>query len=119
MYTTKLRRILTNYTRVDFAVIPENGIARPSSCLLVNDDGEVISSDAVRDYLLGVLMRRERESSDTRTGDNVERIRLLPDNLNIVNTENGANEKVRQISLVAYSTNEEIELPPPEARNLN
>jgi hypothetical protein len=119
MCRTKFRRILTNYTRVDFAIIPESGIAKPSSCLLVNDAGDTVKSDTVRDYLLGVLMRREREFSDVLPGDNVERIRLLPRNLNIVDTESGANERVRQINLVAYSTNEEIELPPLSPRNLN
>jgi len=117
MCRSKLRRILTNYTRVDFAIIPENGIATPPSCILVNDDGEAIGSDTVRDYLLGVLMRRERGCSDIQPGNNVERIRLLPGNLTVVNTNTGTNERVRQINLVAYSTNEEIELPVPAARN--
>lgn len=119
MNMTKPRYILTNYTRIDFAIIPERGVEKPSSYVLVNDDGEAIKPEILRDYLLSTLMRRERESSDIQPGENVERIRLLPDNLSIVNTDTGANEKVRQINLVAYSRNEEIELPVPAPQPLN
>jgi hypothetical protein len=119
MCRTKFRHILTNYTRIDFAIIPENGVEKPSSYILVNDDGEAIKPETLRDYLLSVLIRRERGSSDIQSGENVERIRLLPDNLSIVNTDTGTNEKVRQINLVAYSRNEEIELPTLAIQNSN
>lgn len=119
MFRTKVRHILTSYTRIDFAVIPEKGAESPSPYILVNNDGDPVKPETVREYLLGILMRQKKESSDFTPGESVERIRMLPDNLNIVYTETGTNAKVRQINLVAYSTSEEIELPSIAVRNLN
>ncbi len=116
---TKFRHILTSYTRIDFAVIPEDGIERPCPYILVDTDGETIDPATLREYLLRVLMRREREQSDMEPGEHVERIRMVPGNLSIVDTVTGANKKVRQINLVAYSRNEEVELSTDLEHNLN
>jgi hypothetical protein len=107
----KLRQIRVNYKQIDFAIIPEKDFEKkPSSFTLVNDSGETIKPENIREYLLCTLMQRQRDSSDLQPGDNVERIRLLPGNLSIIDADTGKKERVRQINLVAYSTNEEIEL---------
>jgi hypothetical protein len=41
----------------------------------------------------------------------VERIRISPANLSIIDRDTGIQKRVRQIILVAYSRNEEMELP--------
>jgi hypothetical protein len=107
----KLRQIRVNYKKIDFDVIPEKDFdKKPSSFTLINDSGETIQPEKIREYLLRTLMQRQRDSSDLQPGDNVERIRLLPGNLSIIDNDTGKTERVRQINLVAYSTNEEIEL---------
>ncbi|MGD0819796.1 MAG: hypothetical protein ABSA71_03530 [Desulfomonilia bacterium] len=107
---TKLRQIRTNYTHIDFAIIPEKDFVRkPASFMLINDDGETISPDILRDYLLAALIKRQGELCDLKTGDNVERIRMLPKNLSIIDIDTGITKKVRQINLVVYCKSEEME----------
>jgi hypothetical protein len=109
-WETKLRQIRTNYTRIDFAVIPENDFVRkPTSFMLINDDGQTVSPDDLRDYLLAALIQRQRDSSDLQPGDKVERIRAFPRNLSIIDTDTGITRKVQQISVVAYCKSEKME----------
>ena len=109
---TEFRQVRKRYTHIDFTVIPENAFERkPAAYTLVNDDGEAISPEVLKDYLLAVLTRRERSPSDLEPGDDVERIRMSPANLSIIDRDTGIQKRVRQIILVAYSRNEEMELP--------
>jgi hypothetical protein len=109
---TQPRLVRKCYTRIDFVIILENDFGRkPRSYTLINDDGETISSGLLRDYLLNALVQRQSSPADDQVGDNVERIRLMPGNLSIMDTETGITRKVRQINLVVYSRNEETELP--------
>jgi hypothetical protein len=107
---TKLRQIRTNYTHIDFAIITEKDFARKAaSFMLINDDGETISPDILHDYLLAALIQRQREFFNLQTGDKVERIRMFPKNLSIIDIDTGITRKVQQINLVAYGKSEEME----------
>ena len=107
---TKLCQIRTNYTHIDFAIIPEKDFVRkPVSFTLINDDSQTISPDDLRDYLLAALIQRQRDSSDLQPGDKVERIRTFPRNLSIIDTDTGITRKVQQISVVAYCKSEKME----------
>ena len=107
---TNLCQIRTNYTRIDFAIIPEKDFVRkPTSFMLIYDDGETVSPDNLRNYLIAALIQRQRDSSDLQPGDNVERIRVFPRNLSIIDTDTGITRKVQQISLVAYCKSEKME----------
>ena len=106
------RQVRVHYTHIDLAIIAEDGpVADSASCTLVKDDGNTIPSEDLRDFLFAVLLRRPRSTSDIRPGDNVERIRLLPSDLSVVDPETGQRLRVRQINLVAYSRSEEKESP--------
>jgi hypothetical protein len=106
---TKLRQIRTSYTHIDFAIITEKDfVSKTASFMLINDDGETISPDILHDYLLA-LIQKERELSDLKTGNEVERIRMFPENLSLIDIDTGITRKVRQINLVAYGKSEEIE----------
>jgi hypothetical protein len=107
---TNLCQIRTNYSRIDFAIIPEKDFVRkPTSFMLINDDGENVSPDDLRDYLLASLIQRRRDSSDLQPGDKVERIRAFPRNLCIIDTDTGITRKIQQIRVVAYCKNEKME----------
>jgi hypothetical protein len=107
---TNLAQIRTNYARIDFAIIPEKDfVKKPTSFMLINDDGQTVSPDILRDYLIAALIQRVRESSDLQPGDNVERIRAFPRNLSIIDIDTGITRKVQQISLVAYCKSEKME----------
>ena len=77
--------------------------------MLIYDDGETVSPDNLRNYLIAALIQRQRDSSDLQPGDNVERIRVFPRNLSIIDTDTGITRKVQQISLVAYCKSEKME----------
>jgi hypothetical protein len=107
---TSLSQIRTNYSRIDFAIIPEKDfIRKPTSFMLINDEGENVSPDDLRDYLLAALIQRQRDSSDLQPGEKVERIRAFPRNLCIIDTDTGITCKVQQIRVVAYCKSEKIE----------
>ena len=105
-----LAQIRTNYSRIDFAIIPEKDFVRkPTSFMLINDDGQTVSPDNLRDYLLAALTQRLRDSSDLQPGDKVERIRVFPRNLSIIDSDTGITCKVQQLRLVAYCKSEKME----------
>ena len=105
-------QVRMHYTHIDLAIITDDGpVEKHASCTLIKDDGSTIPSEVLRDYLFAVLIRRQRISSDMQSGDNVERIRLLPSDLSIVDEDTGLRRRVRQINLVAYSRSEEKDLP--------
>jgi hypothetical protein len=107
---TNLTQIQTNYSRIDFAIIPEiDFVRKPTSFMLINDNGQTVSPDDLRDYLIAALIQRLRDSSDLQPGDKVERIRAFPRNLSIIDTDMGITRKVQQISLVAYCKSEKME----------
>jgi hypothetical protein len=107
---TNLSQVRTNYTRINFAIIPEKDFVRkPASFMLINDDGQTVSPDDIREYLLASLIRRQRDSSDLQPGDKVERIRAFPRNLSIIDTDTGITRKVQQINVVAYGRSEKME----------
>jgi hypothetical protein len=107
---TSLCQFRTKYTHIDFAIIPEKVFARkPTSFMLINNDGQTVSPDDLRDYLFGALIQRQRDSSDLQPGDKVERIRVFPRNLSIIDTDTGITRKIRQISVVAYGKSEKMD----------
>jgi hypothetical protein len=107
---TDLSQVRTNYTRIDFAIIPEKDFVRkPTSFMLINDDGQTVSPDDLREYLLVSLIQRQRDLSDLQPGDKVERIRAFPKNLSIIDTDTGITRRIRQISVVAYCKSEKME----------
>jgi hypothetical protein len=77
--------------------------------MLINNDGQTVSPDDLRDYLFGALIQRQRDSSDLQPGDKVERIRVFPRNLSIVDTDTGITRKIQQISVVAYCKSEKMD----------
>ncbi|HVN70826.1 MAG TPA: restriction endonuclease [Desulfomonilia bacterium] len=105
------RQVRTCYTHIDFVIIPENDFMRkPTSYTLITDDGDLISPGRLRDYLMTELMQQRCPPYD-QAGNNVERIRLMPGNLSIMDTETGVIKKVRQINLVVYSKNVKTDMP--------
>ncbi len=107
---TSFCQFRTKYSHIDFAIIPEKCFARkPTSFMLINDDGQTVSPDDLRDYLFAALIKRKRDSSDLAPGDIVERIRVFPKNLSILDTDTGITRKVQQISVVAYCKSEKMD----------
>lgn len=107
---TSFCQFRTKYSHIDFAIIPEKGFAKkPTSFMLINDDGQNVSPDDLRDYLFGALIQRQRDPSDLAPGDIVERIRVFPRNLSIIDTDTGITRKVQQISVVAYCKSEKMD----------
>lgn len=106
------RQLRVHYSHVDLVIITDDGpVRRPESCTLLKDDGDIVLSEDLRDYLFAILLNRTRTTSDMNPSENVERIRLLPPDLSVVDPDTGRSTRVRQINLVAYSRNEIMNSP--------
>lgn len=105
-------QLRVHYSHVDLAIITDDGpVRRPESCTLLKDDGDTVPSEDLRDYLFAILRNRTRTTSDMKPSDNVERIRLLPPDLSVVDPDTGRRTRVRQINLVAHSRSETMYSP--------
>ena len=103
----------TNFVHIDFKIIPENDFKKkPDSFTLVTDEGEEITSDILRNNLIASLNnQKETFPIEPNLGDHIKRIKLVPKNLNIIDTNTGQKERVRQINTLAQCTIEKTNIP--------
>lgn len=103
----------TNFVHIDFKIIPENDFdKKPDSFTLETDEGEEITLDMLRNNLIaGLNNQKETFPIKPNVGDHIKRIKLVPKNLNIIDTNTGRRERVRQINTVAQCTIEKTNIP--------
>lgn len=108
----KFKQIHTSYKHVDFTIIPEEDFPdKPKTFDLIDDNGESISVEHLRNSLFNAIRRREKDPANTEIGGRAERFRFLVPNLTIIDKETGNTRKVRHINSIVYSETKVIEVP--------
>jgi len=103
----------TSVVHIYFNIIPENDFDKtPEHYTLETDEGENITVDMLRSNLITALNKQKEEFPiKPKLGTDVKRIKLVPKNLNIIDSGTGERERVRCIDTTAECKTEMTSIP--------
>lgn len=108
----KFKQFHTSYKHFDFTVIPEEDFPnKPKAFDLINERGESLSVDDLRNSLFNAIKGREKDPLNTETGEKAERFIFIVPNVTIIDKDTGISRKVKHINTVVSSETKVIEVP--------
>lgn len=108
----KFQQFHTSYKHFDFTIIPEeNFLNKPKSFDLIDEHGESVSIEALRNVIFNAIREHEKDPQKIQIGERTEKFRFIVPNLTIIEKETGISKKVKQINTVVLSETKVTEVP--------
>jgi hypothetical protein len=102
----------TSYKHFDFTVIPEEDFPdKPTTFDLVNEQGETVSIDDLRDIIGNAIREHQENQVPPEIGDKTENYRLVVPNLRIIDRESGIEKGVKHVHTVVHKNTTAVEIP--------
>jgi hypothetical protein len=102
----------TLYKHFDFLVIPEEDFPqKPKAFDLVNEQGETVSVDDLRNIIGNAIRENRQEEVPPEIGEKTEKYRVIVHGLKIIDRENGIEKNVKHVNTVVLVKTAAVEVP--------